>query len=478
MTLGITSVVTVWPGTSSFAPSLLGGLLVLVGATVLLVWVRFARHLIGPAELMTIPFYLVWKVPVYLSFVIRAGRRPGIGPSARRATAFCPLLPRPVNRRPAPASEAPSTSASSPVKAVPGGQNSPPAAVASPRPIVTLGAVATMRDSSTVGCVAIGRNEGERLRHLLCSRCCAPWSMSCTSTRARTTAASAMATRARRRRRRPRPRHPLHGGPRAERRLPAPAARAPRLELVQFVDGDCEVVAGWLERAVARLSERPEVAVVVRAATRALSAGVVYNRMCDLEWDTPVGDARACGGDAMIRVAALVEVGGYNPDLIAGEEPELCVRLRARGRHHRAPRRRDDPCTTPRCPHASQWWQRSVRAGHAYAEGVAMHGAPPERHCVAEYRRALFWAAGVPALALGSGAPHGGREPRACSAAIRCPRRGSIDTCAAGGSRPRDAALAAVLLTLGKFAELQGILKYHWSRLSGQRSTIIEYKDT
>ena len=30
----------------------------------------------------------------------------------------------------------------------------------------------------------------------------------------------------------------------------------------------------------------------------------------------------------MIRAAALVAVDGYNPKLIAGEEPELCVRLR------------------------------------------------------------------------------------------------------------------------------------------------------
>ena len=44
-----------------------------------------------------------------------------------------------------------------------------------------------------------------------------------------------------------------------------------------------------------------------------------------------MGAARACGGDALMRTAALAEVGGYDPNLIAGEEPELCVRLRAAG---------------------------------------------------------------------------------------------------------------------------------------------------
>ncbi|MFE1817307.1 glycosyltransferase family 2 protein, partial [Metapseudomonas otitidis] len=57
----------------------------------------------------------------------------------------------------------------------------------------------------------------------------------------------------------------------------------------------------------------------------------IYNQLCDLEWDTPVGQAKACGGDALMRADAFVQVNGYRADLIAGEEPELCVRLRAQG---------------------------------------------------------------------------------------------------------------------------------------------------
>ena len=66
----------------------------------------------------------------------------------------------------------------------------------------------------------------------------------------------------------------------------------------------------------------------------------VYNRLADLEWDTPVGDARSCGGDAMLRVAAFDQVGGYDPTVIAGEEPELCVRLRARAGRSRGSMRK------------------------------------------------------------------------------------------------------------------------------------------
>ena len=33
----------------------------------------------------------------------------------------------------------------------------------------------------------------------------------------------------------------------------------------------------------------------------------------------------------MMRASAIREVGGYDPTLIAGEEPEMCYRLRHRG---------------------------------------------------------------------------------------------------------------------------------------------------
>ena len=75
----------------------------------------------------------------------------------------------------------------------------------------------------------------------------------------------------------------------------------------------------------------------------------IYNRLCDIEWDTPIGRANACGGDAMIRADAFAQVDGYRADLIAGEEPELCLRLRdsrlanlAIGPGNDRPRRRYD----------------------------------------------------------------------------------------------------------------------------------------
>jgi glycosyltransferase involved in cell wall biosynthesis len=335
--------------------------------------------------------------------------------------------------------------------------------------------VATTRDLSTVGCVAIGRNEGERLRICLQSLLRSVEHVvyvDSGSTDDSVAMAKALGV------------HVVN----LDLSIPFTAARArnvgyqhllqqvPGIQLIQFVDGDCEVVTGWLERAVARLSERPEVAVVCGRRRERSPHASVYNRMCDLEWDSPVGDVRECGGDAMMRASALLEVGGYNPDLIAGEEPELCVRLRARGH---IIERLDAEMTLhdAAMTRAAQWWKRNVRSGYAYAEGVALHGAPPERHWVREYRRALFWSAGVPALALGAALPTAGASlllffsyPLSAARVYRHMRSRQ--------KSPEDARVAAVLLTVGKFAELQGILKYHLARLSGQRSSIIEYKDT
>jgi len=105
----------------------------------------------------------------------------------------------------------------------------------------------------------------------------------------------------------------------------------PNLDLVQFVDGDCEVAPDWLEKATGEILCRFEPGSRVRKAARAQTPALsVYNRLCDIEWNSPIGIAAACGGDALMRAQALSEVGGYNSDLIAGEEPDLCLRLRQR----------------------------------------------------------------------------------------------------------------------------------------------------
>ena len=197
-------------------------------------------------------------------------------------------------------------------------------------------------------------------------------------------------------------------------RIPFTAARArnegferlcqvtPNLPYVQFVDGDCEVAAGWLENAVAFLDLHRDVAVVCGRRRERYPARSIYNMLCDIEWNTPVGEAKACGGDALMRAEAFEKVGRYRADLIAGEEPELCVRLRRAGWRIW---RLDCEMTLhdAAMTRFSQWWRRALRGGYAFAQGAYLHGATPERHCVWESRRAWLWGLWLPLACFAAG---------------------------------------------------------------------------
>lgn len=240
---------------------------------------------------------------------------------------------------------------------------------------------------------------------------------------------------------------------------------------VQFVDGDCAFVPGWLAAADAYLRAHPGVAVVCGRRRERDPGSSVYNRLCDAEWNTPVGEAKACGGDAMMRTPSLEQVGGFCGDLIAGEEPELCVRLRAAGwkvwRLEREMTLHDAAMTR-----FGQWWARAKRGGYAFAEGARLHGKPPERHWVRELRRAWLWGAVLPALIAGVVVVAG---PMALWALALYPLQVARLAVRHQGSW-RFRLEQAVFLVLGKFAEAAGAAAYEWRRLTGRAARLIEYK--
>ncbi|NDY90125.1 glycosyltransferase [Ideonella sp. TBM-1] len=249
-------------------------------------------------------------------------------------------------------------------------------------------------------------------------------------------------------------------------------ALAPQVNRVQFVDGDCEVVAGWLPAALAFLQAQPAVGVVCGRRRERHPQASIYNLMCDLEWDGPKGEVKACGGDALFRVAALTQVGGYRPDLIAGEEPELCVRLRAAGW---TVWRLDEEMTLHDAAmhRLGQWWSRSKRCGYAYAQGAHLHGAPPERHKVAEARRGWVWGAALPLAIMATAALAGSGPALALGALYPL----QVARLALKGRRSRrENWLLAGFTVVGKFAELSGQLRFHRDRLRQRSSGLIEYK--
>lgn len=245
----------------------------------------------------------------------------------------------------------------------------------------------------------------------------------------------------------------------------------PAVRHVQFVDGDCEVHAGWLVTAQAFLDTHPQVAVVCGRRRERFPQHSVYNWLCDLEWDTPLGETKACGGDALMRVDAFVAVAGYRSALIAGEEPELCVRLRAAGWkvwRLAAEMTLHDAAMT----RFGQWWRRSVRAGYAYAEGASLHGAPPERHWLRESRRAWVWGLGIPLLVALASIWMG---LWALVLLLVYPLQ-MLRLARRGGRSARENAVQAVFLVLGKFPEMLGQMRFVLNRFMAGNPALIEYK--
>lgn len=248
----------------------------------------------------------------------------------------------------------------------------------------------------------------------------------------------------------------------------------PQLDFVQFVDGDCEVVEGWIDRAQKELETNPNVAVVCGRRRERFPEQTIYNQLCDIEWNTPVGETKACGGDSMMRVAAFQQVGGFNPTLIAGEEPELCVRLRQNGWKIF---RLDAEMTLhdAQMTRIGQWWKRATRAGHAYTEGSWLHGGEPERHWVKETRSIWLWGLFIPLAALFMAWPTHGLSlllllfyPLQFVRTFLNLRRQNLSS--------KNAALYALSCTVGKFAQLVGALSFLGTRLLGTQSKLIEYK--
>lgn len=248
----------------------------------------------------------------------------------------------------------------------------------------------------------------------------------------------------------------------------------PELNYIQFVDGDCEIVAGWLNTAQQKLDENPNIGVVCGRRRERYPDASIYNRLCDIEWNTPIGETKACGGDAMMRVEAVQQVSGFNPQLIAGEEPELCVRLRQQGwkiERLEAEMTLHDAQMT----RFSQWWKRHLRAGYAYAEGAYLHGKPPENHWVRESRSILLWGLMIPILALILILPtHEGSLILFLAYPLLIYK--TYRSSKTRGFSSSDSALYAVSCIASKFPGLVGQIKFYFNQTLGKSNPLIEYK--
>ncbi|MBE9157535.1 glycosyltransferase [Nodosilinea sp. LEGE 06152] len=248
----------------------------------------------------------------------------------------------------------------------------------------------------------------------------------------------------------------------------------PELSYVQFIDGDCELLPSWIDRAVMALGQADNLAIVCGRRRERFPDASPYNRLADMEWNTPVGEAKACGGDMLARVEAIKVVGGYNPKMICGEEPEMCIRLRQKGwRVQRidADMTLHDAAMT----RFGQWWKRSIRGGWAVAEGKAMYGESSEAYMVKENKSGWLWGAIIPAVALALAWPTRGLSLLLLLGylvlgwRIYKYRQGQ-------GDSPAHARIYAFFCTLSKFPQALGQGRYWLNRWRNKPATLIEYK--
>ncbi len=342
-----------------------------------------------------------------------------------------------------------------------------------------------MNPPHTMGVVVIGRNEGERLQRCLRSLASAPCGVYVDSGSTDGSVAFARSL----------------GVAVVELDMSRPFSMArarnagfqhlrqlrPDLRLVQFVDGDCEVAAGWLEAAVAFLAARPDVAAVAGRRREQHPEHSIYNRLCDLEWNTAVGEARAVGGDALVRAEAFVAANGFNESLIAGEEPELCLRLRRAGwkiwRLDAEMTRHDANILTFR-----QWWRRMQRGGYGSLDVVTRlaattpHADIPFGFMVRSARTwTLGWAGATLALAAALGlvmGPWWAAAGLGAGAALWLAQAARLGWAVRRRTPDLRTALAHGGLTLlGKWAQVTGQWRYRRDTLAGRGARLIEYKE-
>jgi GT2 family glycosyltransferase len=243
----------------------------------------------------------------------------------------------------------------------------------------------------------------------------------------------------------------------------------PALGYVQFVDGDCEVQSGWIDSGEAFLEATPEAGVVFGTQREKHPQASIYNTLVDIEWRVAPGEVASSTGNALCRARLFRELGGFREDLIAGEDPDFCLRARSKGWMVWC---LDVPMVLhdANMKHFTQWWKRSKRAGYAYAEGAVNHGRSPGRYCVRERNSLLFWGFALPLIVVGGALLI---SPWLLAVSAAYPLQ-VLRILRSGRWTFRENLVYALFTVLGNFPEFQGLVEYY--RRRGRAVRLIEYK--
>jgi len=272
------------------------------------------------------------------------------------------------------------------------------------------------------------------------------------------------------------PARPFSAGRGRNEGLEEALRRWPSAIYALFLDGDCELSPAFPEASAAKLEQQPDCAIVTGHLSERHPDASVYNRLCAIEWQSPAGpmeSLNALGGIMVVRVSAFQQVGGFNINAIAGEEPDLGARLQMAGY---SIVKIDAPMAVHDAHIMSfrQWWRRAVRGGHALAHRYAEHGRTGIRDGRREVASDLFWGLALPVGIVVLIVLTRGLSVLALSGygvlIWRVFRRYRQT-----GLSKADAWLVARFIVYSKFAHVEGIARYCWNRLRGNFK-IIEYK--
>ena len=342
---------------------------------------------------------------------------------------------------------------------------------------IPLGTNISSLEPVPVAVVIIGRNEGERLRACLASVLAMDYPPSLldivyvdsASTDSSVALAESLGVRT-----------IVLDGPTTAARARNAGWKETSAPLVLFLDGDTVLDPVFVRNAI-EVFDSPSIAGVFGERREMDTEGSIYNALFDLDWNAQPGFALYFGGDALVRRDALVDVDGYNESLIAGEEPDMCRRMRERDYrilHLAEPMTRHDLAMR----HFSQYWRRSLRTGHAYAEVASLYARTSDPFWTDESRRnivrGLFWLVAPVGCAALSAArrswlPIGIFAAGAIALGARTALRASKKTCS-----PRLLAAYALHSHLQQVPIFFGQLGYWRDRRKGRDSGIMEYKST
>jgi len=144
---------------------------------------------------------------------------------------------------------------------------------------------------------------------------------------------------------------------------------------VQFIDGDCELVSGWLTIApsfLLSIQTSAQFAVVCESETLNFP---LYNWLCDQEWNTPTGEIEVAAALPCSALRHSNKSTGFGRILLLVKIPNSI--FGCENPHENLAALKWDGDTRCRMSRFNHWWRRSARAGYAYAQVSRLHASSP-----------------------------------------------------------------------------------------------------